>query len=181
MLICREDACLLIIDVQEKLLPLVIEPESLVKSCEWLGRFAAKLSIPTLITEQYPQGLGATVSPILNSVHTRKVFEKVHFSVCGDSKISEELSAIKRKQLVLCGMETSVCVIQTALDLKAQGYQVFVVVDGVSGRHQLDSELALKRMNTVGVELVSKEMFFFECLRKAGSETFKVLSKEFIQ
>ena len=162
MLLRREDSCLVLVDVQEKLTPHVLNSENLITRCDWLLRLAQELDVPTVISEQYPQGLGLTVEPLRNF---GAAFHKIHFSC----------------YRVLIGIEAHVCVMQTALDLCEAGYDVFVVVDAVSSRHEADYHYGLKRIKQSGGWLVTAEMVFFEWVEKAGSAEFKALSKAYLQ
>lgn len=178
MLLKKEDSCLLLIDVQEKLTPHVQNSESLIARCEWLLRLATELSVPHVISEQYPSGLGVTVEPLRRF---GAALDKVHFSCGRDTRLINHLQQLKKTQIVLIGIETHVCVLQTALDLCEAGYQVFVVVDAVNSRHELDHHYGLKRIKQSGGFLVTSEMVFFEWVEKAGTPEFKALSKAYLQ
>lgn len=180
MLLHQSKSALILVDMQEKLLPLVIEPEKLIKNCQWLLSLAAELDIPCLVSEQYPKGLGKTEQTLKALVTDYPHIEKVHFSCAADEGFQKQLDLLSRDQLILVGMETAICVQQTALELIGQGKDVFVVLDAVSGRHQYDSELAVARMRQKGVQIISKEMVFFEWLRYAGTQQFKSLSKKYL-
>lgn len=181
MLLEREKSCLLLIDVQEKLTPLVHESEALVARCQWLINLANELSIHTLISEQYPRGLGGTVPELRSLLSNQQPYEKIDFSCYQEPQFQVEIKAAKKKQVVLIGIETHVCVLQTAMDMHAAGFEVFVVVDAVSSRSTLDYKYALKRMKQAGIQLVTSEMVFFEWVGQAGTEEFRRLSKAFLQ
>lgn len=181
MLLEREKSGLLLIDVQEKLTPLVKDSANLVERCQWMMRLAIDLSVPVLLSEQYPKGLGPTVMPLRSFIPTEQIVDKVHFSCFRALQFKQNLANINKTQLVLIGIETHVCVLQTALDLKRAGYEVFVVVDAVSSRFELDYKYGLKRMKQEGVKLVTSEMVFFEWIGQAGTEQFKVMSKAYLQ
>ena len=178
MLLKKENSCLVLVDVQEKLTPYVLGSEKLVARCEWLLRLAVELDVPPVISEQYPSGLGVTVEPLR---HFGKALDKVHFSCWGNGAFVKQLQQLKKKQIVLIGIETHVCVLQTALQLLEAGYQVFVVVDAVASRHELDHHYGLKRIKQSGGFLVTSEMVFFEWVEKAGTPEFKALSKAYLQ
>jgi nicotinamidase-related amidase len=178
MLLRREDSCLVLVDVQEKLTPHVLNSENLITRCDWLLRLAQELDVPTVISEQYPQGLGLTVEPLRNF---GAALHKIHFSCYRDPLIKSYLQTLNKKQIVLIGIEAHVCVMQTALDLCEAGYDVFVVVDAVSSRHEADYHYGLKRIKQSGGWLVTAEMVFFEWVEKAGSAEFKALSKAYLQ
>jgi nicotinamidase-related amidase len=177
-LLRQDQACVLLIDVQEKLTPLVIEHESFVARCQWLLNLAQDLQLPCLVSEHYPAGLGPTLS---NLRSFGPVCTKVHFSFWRDELCKATLQSFKKNQVVLIGIETHVCVLQTALDLHNNGYEVFIIVDAVSSRHQLDHKYALKRMQQAGIYLLTAEMMFFELLEQANTPKFKILSKNYLQ
>jgi nicotinamidase-related amidase len=144
-------------------------------------KLAGTMDVPILVSEQYPQGLGATLKQLSSYVKIEHRFEKIHFSSAQQPHFLKQIRQLKKTQLLLIGIEAHVCVLQTALELKAADYEVYVVVDAVSSRNELDLKYGLKRMKQEGIHLVTAEMVFFEWLRKAGSPEFKALSKEFLQ
>ncbi|MCP0913334.1 MULTISPECIES: hydrolase [Legionella] len=181
MLLDKAHSCLLLVDVQEKLTPHVVKSDELVARCHWLLRLAHEVQVPVLTSEQYPQGLGGTVSPLKECVANQVCTSKVHFSSYCDSAFVEHWQATKRSQAVICGIETHVCVLQTAMKMKEAGIDVFVVADAVSSRHELDHEYGLKRMRAQGIQILTAEMVFFEWVRKAGTPEFKALSQAFLR
>lgn len=181
MLLEKDKSCLLLIDVQEKLTPLVMQSNATTDRCEWLIKLAKELNVPIVVSEQYPNGLGHTVASLKQLTFPDKAVEKVHFSCWREPSFKNQLKGLNKKQVVLIGIETHVCVLQTALDLLHADFDVFVVVDAVSSRHELDYQYGLKRMKQEGVSLVSSEMVFFEWVEKAGTPAFKALSKQFLQ
>lgn len=181
MLLQKEKSCLLIIDVQEKLTPLVLNAEQLVTRCQWLMRLASELDVPLLVSEQYTKGLGQTVEPLRKFMPGQTDIDKVHFSCYRDSTFLRHWQVVNKKQIVLAGIETHVCVLQTALDMKSAGLDVFVVIDAVSSRSELDHQYGLQRMAQAGIQLVTAEMVFFEWLEQAGTSVFKALSQAFLR
>ncbi|MDF1553984.1 MAG: hydrolase [Deferrisomatales bacterium] len=181
MLIDAKNCCLLVIDIQEKLVPAVHQSETLIERARWLIEIAHRLEVPVLASEQYPRGLGRTVAPVAAVLGERPVLEKLHFSCAADPGCRSALDALGRGQVVLVGMEAHVCVLQTALGLRQQGKDVFVVADVVSSRDPEDKALALARMGQAGVGVVSREMVVFEWLHLSGSETFREISKNFLR
>lgn len=179
MLLSKDDSLLLLIDVQEKLAPAVLNSELFIARCEWLLKLAQRMSIPILVSEQYPQGLGSTLKQLQSYLNQVDCIDKVCFSCMGEPKYVERLKKLGKKQLILIGIETHVCVLQTALEMKKAGFQVFVVADAVSCRGEQNMKYGFKRMKQEGVHLITAEMVFFEWLRKAGTSEFKQLSKEF--
>lgn len=180
MLLNKEDSILLLIDVQEKLLPAVLNSNALIERCEWLLKLAKKMNVPILVSEQYPKGLGPTLKQLQVYFNPQDCVDKTHFSCMSDASYVQHLKQFHKKQLILIGMEAHVCVLQTALEMKEQGFEVFVVVDAVSSRGEQNLKYGLKRMKHDGVHLVTSEMVFFEWLRMAGTPEFKELSKEFL-
>ncbi|MBA2650711.1 MAG: hydrolase [Tatlockia sp.] len=181
MLLQRDKSCLLLIDVQEKLMPLVQNTTAVLARCKWLMRLAKDLSVPILTSEQYPQGLGLTVEPLRSLIAQEEIVEKVDFSCFRAEAFKQKLQQLNKKQLVLIGIETHVCVLQSALELQQAGYEVFVVVDAVSSRSELDYKFALKRMKQEGVHLLTSEMVFFEWIGQAGTPEFRTLSKVYLK
>ncbi len=181
MLLQKHKSCLLLIDVQEKLVPHIMHPDQLISTCHWLMRLAIELDVPTLVSEQYSHGLGTTVSPLKELISQDVKIDKVHFSCYKDASFLTAWRAIHRKQAVLAGIETHVCVLQTAFDLKTEGFDVFVVIDAVQSRNCQDHDCALQRMRRAGIHLVTAEMVFFEWVEQAGTPVFKALSQSFIQ
>ena len=181
MLLNREKSGLLLVDVQEKLTPLVLNSAALVSRCEWLLRLASDLNVPLVISEQYPRGLGKTVATLLTAATPEQCVEKVHFSCYREPSFVNHWQDIGRNQVVICGIETHVCVLQTAIDMVNAGVDVFVVVDAVSCRHELDQKYGLKRMKQAGINLVTAEMVFFEWVGQAGTPEFKALSQAYLR
>lgn len=181
MLLSKDDSLLCLIDVQEKLIPSILNHPSLIARCEWLLKLAERLNVPVLASEQYTKGLGVMVKPLSNYYTQEKCHEKVHFSCMQVPSYIQHIEQAKKNQLVLIGIEAHVCVLQTALEMKEAGYSVYVVVDAVSSRNEIDLKYGLKRMKQEGIYLITAEMVFFEWIRQAGTPEFKALSKEFLQ
>lgn len=176
MLLSADRSALLVIDIQERLLPAVQEPERVVARTRILLQAATALAVPVFASEQYSKGIGRTVAPVAELLPESTCFEKITFSCAGEPAIIAALNAAGRDQVVLCGIECHVCVLQTALALRALGREVFVVADAVSSRSPRDLELGLARMAQCGVHLVSCEMTVFEWMGRAGTPVFKQLS-----
>ena len=181
MLMQKDKSCLLLIDVQEKLAPHVMHSEALIERCNWLMRLATELGVSLLVSEQYPRGLGHTVEPLLKFVLTDNCIHKVHFSSYREPSFIKHWQGLNKQHVVIAGMETHVCVLQTALDMKAAGLEVFVVVDAVSSRHEIDHKYGLKRMKQEGIHLVTAEMVFFEWIEHSDMPGFKALSQSFMR
>jgi nicotinamidase-related amidase len=170
------DSVLAIIDIQEKFRPTIAGIDDLIKRTEILARAAIRLGVPVLATEQYPKALGATVPEIKRWLPDSQTYlPKMCFSSAACDPFRETLAATGRKQVVLAGIETHVCVLQTALELAASGYSVYVAEDAVSSRNRADRQAALERLSRHGVERITTEMAVFEWLRQAGTPEFKEL------
>jgi len=167
---------LLLVDLQEKLLPAMHGGDEVVANCEKLIAGAQILNVPLSATEQYPKGLGPTIPQIAEHIPQRP--DKLRFS-CAEALdwATADRTATARHQIVLAGIETHVCVLQTAFDLLANQFDVFVVADAVTSRKPQDYKFALKRMRDSGVQLVTTEMVLFEWCEVAGSDEFKQISK----
>lgn len=171
--IARAVAGLVLIDIQERLFPAIFEKERVVQNTVRLIQGAAILGIPTLVTEQYPKGLGATVPDVARAFPEFAPIEKVNFSCCGAPRFLEELQSRGLKDLVLCGIEAHVCVCQTCLDLLDHGLRPFVVADAISSRTPENHRWGVERMRGAGATLVSTEMVLFELLERAATDEFR--------
>ncbi len=175
----RNNAVLVVIDVQEKLCLAMDETvlAQLVKNCGILLDAAAELALPVLITEQYVRGLGATVVELQEKGAAAPRFEKMAFSCCGSSEFVEALKATGRSQVIITGMETHVCVLQTVIELLDAGLTVHIVADAVMSRAKKNWHTALQSMTAAGAVPTSTESVLFQFLKVAGSDEFKKLSK----
>jgi len=175
-LVSAADTGLLVVDVQEKLFPMIMRPEAVERDILFLLDVAAILKIPTLATEQYPKGLGATI-PSVAAKLTGPRPEKLTFSCCGNREVVEFFHRQARPKIIMVGIETHVCVQQTALSLLLENFQVFLPVDAVSCRYPLDHHTAIRRMEQAGVVPTTVETLAFELVGAAGSPEFKEISK----
>jgi nicotinamidase-related amidase len=174
-LLSRERSILVVIDVQERLFPSIHQRERMLARIDLL-LFAAKLmGIPVLFTEQYPKGLGPTIEEVRRALPDFQPLTKVEFSCVPAPGFRERLSSLGRDQIVLAGIETHVCVAQTALDLASDGLAVFVAADATGSRRELDAKIAQRRLGRSGVVVTTAEAVVFEWLRRAGTEEFKAL------
>lgn len=172
------DQCaLVVIDVQEKLLPPIFNNEALVKNSQLLIRLAKILSIPMLVSVQYKKGLGGTVPELASLLSEVKTIEKLEFGCFGSDLFRSALRAVpgKRNTLLVCGMETHICVMQTVLGALNDGYLVHVAADAVGSRSELNWKLGLNRMRDAGAVISSTEMMIYELLRCSGTPQFKEL------
>jgi len=169
------DSGLLVIDVQEKLIPKICAAGAVVRNIAFLIEAAHILGIPVQATEQYPKGLGPTTSELARRLPDRP--EKLAFSSCAVPAVVENFQRAGRPKVVLAGIETHVCVLHTALDLLALGFRVYIAVDAVGSRYLIDYETALRRMQQAGAILTTSETTVFEWVGKAGSPQFKEISR----
>ncbi|MSO89588.1 MAG: hydrolase [Rhodospirillaceae bacterium] len=176
MLMHAASSGLLLIDMQEKLVPTVANAEGTVKNAGILLRAAARLGLPILASEQYPKGLGHTVEPLRALLPAGAVVEKVHFSCTDTPEFNRRLSGWHRDRIVVAGVEAHICVLQTAIGLREQGYRCFVVGDASSSRAPANAALAFDRMRGNGIDVVSTEMVLFEWLHRSGTPEFKEMS-----
>jgi nicotinamidase-related amidase len=175
----KEEIVLVVIDIQEALMK-AMEPEigkNLARNLQILITFAREMGIPILATEQYPKGLGRTIPDITKEWGDLVPIEKVSFSCCRVDAFNERLNRLGRRQIILSGIETHVCVLQTAADLIQQGYGVHVVGDAVCSRRKLDWEIGLRWIEKNGAMITTTEIIAFQLLKEAGTDEFKRLSR----
>lgn len=176
LLVSAADTGLLVIDVQEKLFHMVIRHEAVERDMLFLLDVANTVKIPVLATEQYPKGLGGTIASVKSKL-SGAIPDKLTFSCCGNPEVVQFFKKEARPKLILTGIETHVCVQQTALDLVSLGFQIFLPVDAVSCRYPQDHHTALRRMENAGVVLTTVEALAFELVGTAGTSEFKAISK----
>jgi nicotinamidase-related amidase len=172
-----DSTILVVIDVQEKLLRVMHEKEKLVENLQKLIKGVLALSIPIIMTEQNPAGLGATVPEIAQLAAGIKPVPKFCFSCLGEAGFKQELDRLNRKQVLLAGIETHICVCQTAVELVNADYEVQVVADCVSSRTPSNSEIGLQRACQAGASITSVETALFELLKVAKGDIFKEISR----
>ena len=175
-LLQKETTALLVIDVQERLMPVIHGQEQIFSSVNKLLRGAEILGLETIITEQYPKGLGNTCKEV-EIGENKTLIEKVCFSCMQSEPVTEQLKLTNKKSLIICGVESHICVLKTTLDALKQGYEVHVVADAVSSRTAENKQIALDRMRQAGAFITSVEMVLFMLLDKAGTDEFKAISK----
>ncbi len=174
------DHCaLIVIDVQEKLLPPIFEKERVLRNSQLLIRLAGILKIPTLLTTQYSKGLGSTVPEVASLVPETEAIEKLAFSCFGSDVFCSTLKRLpgNRNTVLLCGIESHICVAQTALAALRDGYLVHVAADAVSSRTELNWKIGLERMRAAGAVISSTEMAIYEALRSSGTQAFRDMLK----
>lgn len=171
----RQDSCLVVVDVQERLAPAISNSISVQEQVKKLLCAACELSVPRLLTEQYPGGLGSTLNSVRQVSGDALVVSKMTFSAARESFFMDSLESLQCQQVLLCGMETHVCVLQTALDLKTLGYEVYLAADACGSRDPMQKEIGLARLRQEGIRVVTAEMALFEWLERAGTEDFRSL------
>ena len=176
----RANAVLVVIDVQEKLMPVIDGADEVIGNVERLVRGAHVLGVPVIVTEQYVKGLGPTVEPLraaLGETSGYRPLEKSCFSAYGCEPFAAQLAALERKQVLIAGVEAHVCVWQTVRDLLGTGAQITILADAVSSRTPQNKEIALRRMASEGVKLSSTEMALFELTVVSGTDEFRAISR----
>lgn len=171
-----KDSVLLVIDIQEKLMKAMEQRDQLCKKTIMLLKVAEQFKIPVIVTEQYPKGLGSTVSDIASALppDCRRV-EKSSFNACSD-QFRQVLAETGRHTVVVCGTETHVCVYQTVRSLLDLGYQVFVVLDAVCSRYHVNYRNGLQLMAAMGAVVITAEGVAFDLMKVAGTPEFKAIS-----
>ena len=172
--LAKQNTALIVIDIQERFLPVIKNINKLIKNTIKLVKSFQLMNIPLIVTEQYSKGLGKTDKRIIKELKSYKPIEKISFNCFDEKKFKIDK---KIKNLVICGIESHVCVIQTVLAALEKGFNVYLVKDAVSSRKLSDYNIALERAKQEGVKLVSTEMVIFQLLKKAGTKEFKEISK----
>lgn len=172
----REETTIMIIDIQERLVPAMNRKDEVVSNAKIIIQCAKEMDIPVVYTEQYPRGLGHTIEELSQLIEEGQRFEKVSFSAFTD-EVQEALKKANRKKIIIIGMETHVCVYQTVRDLLLNGYEVFVVNDGVASRTEENYLNGLDIMQKMGAVITNTEMLVFDLLKRAGTDEFKTMSK----
>ena len=172
----KENTLLLVIDLQEKLMPAIYESEKIIKNSKTLLKVFDMYGIKKIATEQYPKGLGQSVSEIKENLDDENIFSKTSFDAITD-EVSSYLKENKITNVIITGAETHICVYQTVRRLLFEGYKVFVVEDAVSSFNKEQKDLGLKSMSDMGASLVNTEMLMFDLASDAKDENFKEISK----
>lgn len=176
----RETALLAVIDVQEKFASVIDDFDEMQQNVDRLIRGCHLLGVPAAITEQYPKGLGETVAGLKKTIaetYATRPAQKMSFSSQSCTEFADQLEKAGRKQVLIAGIETHVCIWQTAIDLLEAGYEVFVVTDAVASRSKANRDIALRRLEQEGAKLTSTEMALFEMTERAGTDEFRAISK----
>jgi nicotinamidase-related amidase len=168
-----QNAALVVVDIQEKLMAAMSRRAEVVAGADKLLRAARALNLPALVTLQYAKGLGPPCAELTEAATGAPTFEKMTFSCCGVDAFQNAVKDLRRQRIVLCGVETHVCVLQTAIDLMNDGYFVYVCADAICSRRDTDRDVALERMRDCGAVITTVESAIFEMLREAGTDQFK--------
>ena len=166
---------LVVIDMQERLLPAIRDPEPLVANTRLLLRAASALELPVMVTTQYRKGLGPTTAAVAELLTSGEPFDKLTFSAFGSADFARAVAATGRETLLLCGVEAHICVLQTGLDALAAGYRVHLVADATGSRAARNADLGARRLERAGAVLSTAEMAIYELLGASGTPAFKSL------
>jgi len=177
MRILKDHALGMVVDVQEKLFPHVHDHEQVGRNIGVLVEGLKTLDVPVLVTEQYKKGLGETIPSLAHLVENYPHSEKSAFSCCDDPGIMESIELSSRRDVILAGIESHICVLQTAIDLKERGYRPVVVRDCVGSRKPEDTEVAMIRLIQEEIRVTTYESILFELCRVSGTDQFKAISK----
>jgi nicotinamidase-related amidase len=172
-----QDCCLIVVDVQGKLAQLMVDKEALFKNIRILIQAAKILEIPILWCQQAPEALGPTIPDIAELLTGLEPINKASFSCCGQEQFNAQFSGLGREQVLLCGIETHVCIYQTAMELMEGGLDVTILADAVSSRTEQNRQIALTRLAAEGARISSTEMALFELLKTAKHPQFKEVAR----
>ena len=176
-MLAKDNTVLVVIDIQGKLAGMMHQKEAVYQNVNRLIEGAKVLNIPILWTEQYPDGLGTTIPEIAESLQGVKPIAKMTFSCCQNDEFLDALKATGKRQVLISGIETHICVYQTTLELLNAGYEVEVVADAVSSRTQENKDIGLQKMKTAGAGITGTETALYELLKVAGGPEFKQILK----
>lgn len=180
MLMNRDKSVLLIVDVQARLAPSIHDNEKVAAHCVWLAQVAARVGVPVVVTEHFPEKIGGTLESVREVTADAQYVAKQCFSAQADGCL-DGTAVEQRRQVIVCGTEAHVCVQQTALDLRWAGKEVFVVAEASGSRDPANRDLAFERMRGHGIEIVSREMVAFEWLQRGGTDLFRAVNRDFIR
>ncbi|WP_404464942.1 isochorismatase family protein [Vreelandella aquamarina] len=177
----QTQSILLMIDFQAGLLPVIEGGEAAIKEAAWLAGIADELQVPIWLTEQYPERLGGTAPALLDGLGKHEVWQKLHFSATEEEPFSQALAALGRKQVVVCGTEAHICVLQSALGLLEAGYEVFWLSEATASRRPEEARLARQRACANGAVAVTADMVAYEWLYRCDTATFKEVHQRFLK
>ena len=173
----KDASALVVVDIQEKLVPAMKMRQQVYDNCGHLIELAKLINIPIVLTEQYPKGLGPTVPEIKDVLPDYAPLEKVTFDCCKGEGFLDKIASLQKTHIILTGMETHICVLQTCLSLLKKGYFVHLVSDAVCSRKKGDFRTAVETMRNAGAVITCTETALFQLLEKAGTPEFKAVSK----
>jgi nicotinamidase-related amidase len=173
----RDESSLLIIDIQEKLAAVMEMKEAVADNCLHLIELSKMLHIPVVVTEQYSKGLGHTVEELRKTIPAYKPIEKLTFSCCEEPAFMKEVKDLDRKTIILTGMETHICVLQTCIGLLQNGFNIHLVSDAVCSRTRENWKTGVEFMRDAGAVITSTETVLFQLLNRAGTEEFRTISR----
>ncbi|MFQ3573933.1 MAG: hydrolase [Thermodesulfovibrionales bacterium] len=177
-IINKENSALMIIDIQERLANVMKHRDEVIKNTLHLIDLSKLYDIPIIVTEQYPKGLGKTVPEITQRLNNYTALEKITFDCCLDDEIKKTILSLNKTHLIITGMETHICVLQTTLSLLQMGYHCHLVCDAVCSRTKQNWKTGLSLMDKAGAVITSTEIVLFQILQRAGTEEFKTISKK---
>ncbi|RUR52665.1 isochorismatase family protein [Vreelandella populi] len=181
MRLYREKSLLLIVDLQTRLLPVIDGKQQVITEAGWLAQVAERLDVPVWVTEQSPEKLGETAPTLLQPLTEYRRWQKQHFNAMEDTAFSQALSASAKQQIVICGTEAHICVLQTALGLLEAGYQVYWLSEATASRRREEATLARERACHQGAVSVSADMVAYEWLRQCDTDLFKEAHQQFLK
>ncbi|MDR5900605.1 MULTISPECIES: isochorismatase family protein [Halomonas] len=177
----REESLLLVVDLQAGLLPVIEHADQAVNEAVWLGGLAATLEVPVWVTEQYPEGLGGSEPRLLEALPGHRLWQKLTFDACANPEFIAALEQSGRRQVVLCGSEAHICVMQTGLGLLAAGYDVYWLSEACVSRRAAEARLARERLVQAGGVAVSADMVAYEWLQRCDNDRFKQAHRRFLK
>ncbi|WP_021029211.1 isochorismatase family protein [Litchfieldella anticariensis] len=181
MRIRRENSLMLIVDLQSRLLSVIDGGDQAVNEAAWLGALASDLDIPVWLTEQYPEGLGHSDPRLLEALPQARCWAKTHFGAHDEPTLARALAESERHQVILCGAEAHICVMQTALGLLEAKYEVYWLVEATASRRREEAKLAMERVASAGVVAVSADMVAYEWLQRCDDASFKRAHQNFLK
>ncbi len=173
----KDSSTLVVVDIQEKLVPAMKKREQVYNNCGHLIELAKLIDLPIVLTEQYPKGLGPTVPEIKDVLPSYAPLEKVTFDCCRGEGFLDKIASLQKTHIILTGMETHICVLQTCLSLLKEGYFVHLISDAVCSRKKADFRTGIEMMRDAGAVINCTETALFQLLEKAGTPEFKTISK----
>tara|TARA_R110001599_G_scaffold326356_1_gene538899 strand:+ start:564 stop:1139 length:576 start_codon:yes stop_codon:yes gene_type:complete len=177
----REKSLLLMVDFQAGLLPVIEGGQEAVTEAAWLGEMACLLEVPVWLTEQNPEKLGGTAPSLLAALNDYQLWQKQHFSVMAEAEFESALKASRKTQIVLCGTEAHICVLQTALGLLAAGYELYWLSEASASRRPQEATLARERACASGAVAVTADMVAYEWLHRCDTALFKEAHQRFLK